>query len=142
MILRCRSRVASRQCGVLFVPFVDKDESGDGDQARRKPRDHGRDYEGNSIYDLHRDPRADPAVEQWRCAGLISIAHIYQDRTMKRSIRGPGTTHCRRAETFYELAKAARGRSPVLSQRFSAPWAVMEYRRELRRREDVQQRGI
>ena len=35
----------------LFVPFVDKDGVEDGDQGKaRKPRDHGRDYEGNSIY--------------------------------------------------------------------------------------------
>jgi hypothetical protein len=35
----------------LVVPFVDKDGVEDGDQGKwRTPRDHGRDYEGDSIY--------------------------------------------------------------------------------------------
>jgi len=35
----------------LIVPFVDKDGVENGDQGKnRKPRDHGRDYEGRSIY--------------------------------------------------------------------------------------------
>lgn len=36
---------------VLIVPFVDKDGVEDGDQGKnRRPRDHGRDYEGRSLY--------------------------------------------------------------------------------------------
>jgi len=36
---------------LLAIPFVDKDGVEDGDQGKnRKPRDHGRDYEGDSIY--------------------------------------------------------------------------------------------
>jgi len=35
----------------LIVPFVDKDGVEDGDQGKgRNPRDHGRDYEGESLY--------------------------------------------------------------------------------------------
>ncbi len=35
----------------LAVPFVDKDGVEDGDQGKnRRPRDHGRDYEGDPIY--------------------------------------------------------------------------------------------
>ena len=35
----------------LAVPFVDKDGAEEGDQGKnRRPRDHGRDYEGTSIY--------------------------------------------------------------------------------------------
>lgn len=35
----------------LIVPFADKDGVEDGDQGKaRRPRDHGRDYEGDSIY--------------------------------------------------------------------------------------------
>ncbi|MDP6778333.1 MAG: peptidase M14 [Candidatus Latescibacteria bacterium] len=35
----------------LLVPFVDKDGVEDGDQGKgRRPRDHGRDYEGESLY--------------------------------------------------------------------------------------------
>lgn len=37
--------------GFWVVPFVDMDGSEDGDQGKnRKPRDHGRDYAGESIY--------------------------------------------------------------------------------------------
>ena len=37
--------------GFFLVPFVDKDGVEDGDQGKgRRPRDHGRDYEGESIY--------------------------------------------------------------------------------------------
>lgn len=40
-----------RDVEFLLVPFVDKDGSEDGDQGKsRRPRDHGRDYEGKSIY--------------------------------------------------------------------------------------------
>jgi len=36
---------------VIFVPFVDLDGSEEGDQGKgRRPRDHGRDYAGTSIY--------------------------------------------------------------------------------------------
>lgn len=36
---------------ILAVPFVDKDGSEEGDQGKnRAPRDHGRDYQGISIY--------------------------------------------------------------------------------------------
>lgn len=35
----------------FLVPFVDKDGVEDGDQGKnRRPRDHGRDYEGESLY--------------------------------------------------------------------------------------------
>ncbi|PCJ60032.1 MAG: peptidase M14 [Planctomycetota bacterium] len=35
----------------IFIPFVDKDGVEEGDQGKnRKPRDHGRDYAGESIY--------------------------------------------------------------------------------------------
>jgi hypothetical protein len=35
----------------LFIPFVDKDGVEDGDQGKhRRPRDHNRDYDANSIY--------------------------------------------------------------------------------------------
>lgn len=44
---------------LLAVPFVDKDGVEDGDQGKgRKPRDHGRDYEGESIYASTRAMRA------------------------------------------------------------------------------------
>jgi len=40
-----------RNVEFLIVPFVDKDGVEDGDQGKcRAPRDHGRDYEGESIY--------------------------------------------------------------------------------------------
>ncbi|MHC4788116.1 MAG: M14 family zinc carboxypeptidase [Planctomycetota bacterium] len=40
-----------RNVEFLAVPFVDKDGVEDGDQGKnRKPRDHGRDYEGESLY--------------------------------------------------------------------------------------------
>jgi hypothetical protein len=42
----------------LVVPFADKDGVEDGDQGKaRRPRDHGRDYEGNSIYAFTRTIR-------------------------------------------------------------------------------------
>jgi hypothetical protein len=40
-----------RQVQFLIVPFVDLDGVEDGDQGKgRMPRDHGRDYEGNSLF--------------------------------------------------------------------------------------------
>jgi hypothetical protein len=40
-----------RNVEFFLVPFVDKDGVEDGDQGKgRQPRDHGRDYEGESIY--------------------------------------------------------------------------------------------
>jgi hypothetical protein len=50
------------ECAV--IPFVDKDGVEQGDQGkRRRPRDHNRDYEGDSIYAAVRAVRA--WVEQW-----------------------------------------------------------------------------
>lgn len=45
------ARWLRKKAEFLIVPFVDKDGVEDGDQGKgRQPRDHGRDYEGESIY--------------------------------------------------------------------------------------------
>ncbi len=57
---------------VLAVPFVDKDGVEDGDQGKnRKPHDHNRDYEGDSIYPTVEAIRR--FVPQWS-QGKLAVA--------------------------------------------------------------------
>ena len=45
------ARWLREKVGMLIVPFVDKDGVEEGDQGKnRHPKDHGRDYEGESLY--------------------------------------------------------------------------------------------
>lgn len=57
---------------VMVVPFMDKDGVEDGDQGKlRKPRDHNRDYVGESLYPSVKTLRT--FVPEWS-AGRLSIA--------------------------------------------------------------------
>jgi len=56
---------------LLAVPFVDKDGAEEGDQGKnRRPRDHGRDYEGTSIYPEAKAIRE--LLPKW-CAGHPTV---------------------------------------------------------------------
>ena len=47
------------------IPFVDKDGVEDGDQGKnRKPRDHNRDYDGESVHATSRSSTTRPASRQ------------------------------------------------------------------------------
>jgi len=60
---------------VMVVPFMDKDGVEDGDQGKgRKPRDHCRDYVGESLYPSVKTLRT--FVPEWS-AGRLSIAHDF-----------------------------------------------------------------
>jgi len=61
---------------VLAVPFVDKDGVEDGDQGKnRKPHDHNRDYEGDSIYPTVRAIRQ--FVPQWSQGKLAAAIDLH-----------------------------------------------------------------
>jgi hypothetical protein len=56
----------------MIVPFVDKDGVEDGDQGKlRRPRDHNRDYEGDSIYETTKTLRS--LIPKWS-AGKLRVA--------------------------------------------------------------------
>lgn len=60
---------------LMVVPFMDKDGVEDGDQGKgRKPRDHGRDYVGKSLYPAVRMLRT--FVPEWS-AGRLIIAYDF-----------------------------------------------------------------
>lgn len=60
----------------LIVPFVDKDGVEDGDQGKnRKPRDHGRDYAGESLYNSTRALRS--FVPAWSEGRLVFTLDIH-----------------------------------------------------------------
>jgi len=61
-----------RNTAWFIVPFVDKDGVEDGDQGKaRAPRDHGRDYEGQSLYATTAAIRAQ--LPEWS-AGRLHLA--------------------------------------------------------------------
>ena len=66
----CREQVE-----FTIIPFVDKDGVEDGDQGKnRKPRDHGRDYEGESLYKSTAAIRAQiPAWSDGKLALVLDI---------------------------------------------------------------------
>jgi hypothetical protein len=79
---------------VMVVPFVDKDGVEDGDQGKgRKPRDHNRDYVGESLYPSVKTLRT--FVPEWS-AGRLSIAldfHCPSSRDNKIfQVGGPNQT--------------------------------------------------
>lgn len=61
---------------VLSIPFVDKDGVEDGDQGKnRKPRDHNRDYDGQSV---HRETAAlREFVPKWSAGKLILAMDLH-----------------------------------------------------------------
>jgi hypothetical protein len=103
---------------LVAIPFVDKDGVEQGDQGKnRRPRDHNRDYGGESVHPSVAAIRG--FVPEWSCGRLDVFLDLHCP-----SIRGPHSeviylvgnadpTMWRRQEAFGEALEAARrGRLP------------------------------
>lgn len=102
----------------MVVPFMDKDGVEDGDQGKmRRPRDHNRDYSGESIYATTRTLRE--CVPQWS-AGKLRVALDLHCPYMKGDsheviyfVGGPDMANWSRVVTFSKiLEKVQNGALP------------------------------
>jgi hypothetical protein len=88
------ARWLARHVGWLAVPFVDKDGAEEGDQGKnRRPRDHGRDYAGASIYPETAALRA--LLPRWSAGGRATVIDLHCPW-----IRGPHN------EVIYQVGSA------------------------------------
>ena len=99
----------------LIVPFVDKDGVEDGDQGKnRKPYDHNRDYNGESIYPAVRTLRE--LVPAWS-GGKLRLAFDLHDPWIRGKhnesiyfVGGENATHWKRVSDFSStLERVQRG---------------------------------
>jgi hypothetical protein len=97
----------------LIIPFVDKDGVEDGDQGKnRRPRDHNRDYEGESLYPSVRAIRE--LVPEWsegklRIALDLHCPHIRGPHNEVIYLVGsPNEAIWARASRFAEVLESAR----------------------------------
>ena len=101
----------------LLVPFVDKDGVEDGDQGKgRRPRDHGRDYEGESLYPITRAIR--DLVPSWGDGRLhvgLDMHCPYISGGSNEVIYQVGSRHehmARQQERFSRILESVAGDRP------------------------------